>query len=212
VARAEKWLSKMLDAGVEANVVSYNAVINACAKAGDQVQASAWLKWMSDAKVQPNAISYNAVLDACAKAGDTERSATTFDAMKEHGIQPTIVTYASLARPFARKGVWRKVEEIKNSLLEDGLFVNEHFLSIALSAYARARPKQPKRADRIFREAVGSGVLPNEFVLTSLESAIGSPSYAALLAELNIEQPQPRGGGKGNSKGGSKGQWRDDCK
>merc|ERR1719456_52686 len=138
---------------------------------------------MSDANVKPNAISYNALLDACAKASDAERSASTFDAMKSAGIQPTIVTYASLARPFARKGVWRKVEEIKDQLLEDGLHVNEHFLSIALSAYARARPKQPKRADRIFREAVSSGVVPNEFVLTSLESAIGAQPYAALLAE-----------------------------
>merc|ERR1719217_1770054 len=154
------------------------------------LQAEAWLKWMSSAGVQPNAISYNAVLDACAKSGDSDRSATTFEAMKEHGIVPTIVTYASFARPFARKGVWRKVEDIKGQLEADGLYVNEHFLSIALSAYARARPKQPKRADRIFREALSNGVRPNDFVSTSLESALGSQVYAALLDELKIKMPQ----------------------
>jgi pentatricopeptide repeat domain-containing protein 1 len=202
----------MLDAGVEANVVSYNAVINACAKAGEQVQAEAWLSRMTNAGVQPNAISYNAVLDACAKSGDSEKSATTFEAMKDAGIVPTIVTYASFARPFARKGVWRKVEEIQSQLQADGLGVNEHFLSIALSAYARARPKQPKRADRTFREALSNGVVPNDFVLTSLESAVGSQVYASLLSELKVEKPTGKGGGKGkgNGKGGSKGKSKDD--
>eukprot|EP00746_Dinoflagellata_sp_MGD_P161642 gnl/MRDRNA2_/MRDRNA2_88861_c0_seq1.p1 gnl/MRDRNA2_/MRDRNA2_88861_c0~~gnl/MRDRNA2_/MRDRNA2_88861_c0_seq1.p1 ORF type:complete len:434 (+),score=80.67 gnl/MRDRNA2_/MRDRNA2_88861_c0_seq1:162-1304(+) len=216
---AERWLTQMVNAGVEPNTVTYNSLIHSCARAGDFAKAEVWLQRMMKTGVEMNAISYNAVLDACAKAGDAERSATTFDTMKDAGIQPTIVTYASLARPFARKGVWRKVEDIKGQLLEDGLAVNEHFLSIALSAYARARPKQPKRADRIFREAVEGGVVPNEFVLTSLESAVGTQAYTELLAELKIQPPQNGGkgggkgsGGKGSGKSGSKGQGREERK
>merc|ERR1719375_1896324 len=96
------------------------------------------------------------------------------------GVKPTIVTYTSLARPWARLGNFARVEEIQRQLLKRGLSPNEYFLTVLLSAYTKAEPKQPEKAEAALREALKRGVQVNEFVVTSLERCVGHDRFAAL--------------------------------
>ena len=41
---AEQWLTRMVDAGIEASVQSYSAMVNAFARAGDAAGAERWLE------------------------------------------------------------------------------------------------------------------------------------------------------------------------
>ena len=58
-AKAEGWLSRMQGAGLQPDVISYNAVINACARSRPPARESAEriFLWMVGASVPPNAIT-----------------------------------------------------------------------------------------------------------------------------------------------------------
>merc|ERR1719301_409836 len=70
---AEKWLAKMLETGVEPNVITFNAVIAACAKAGNGKRCEEWLEKMRRAGVQPNSFTYNSAAKPFVVKGDYER-------------------------------------------------------------------------------------------------------------------------------------------
>merc|ERR1719217_1825139 len=63
----------MLEAGVEPNVITFNAVMAACAKAGDGKRCEQWLEKMRCAGVQPNSFTYNSVAKPYVVEGDYER-------------------------------------------------------------------------------------------------------------------------------------------
>lgn len=50
---------------VERNVISYNAVINACAVSGQWEKSVKLFTSMKDTDIKPNAITYNSVMKAC---------------------------------------------------------------------------------------------------------------------------------------------------
>ena len=50
----------MQDAGLQPDVISFSAVIDACAKQGEAAKAEEWLSKMQAAGLQPNVISYSA--------------------------------------------------------------------------------------------------------------------------------------------------------
>ena len=64
----------MLDRGIQPNVVSFGAVINACAKACNLKRAEHWHQRMLDMGVRPNLRSYSAGINACAQAGKADEA------------------------------------------------------------------------------------------------------------------------------------------
>ena len=84
-------------------------MINACAKAGDVAAAVHWLEQMENAGVPVDVVAFSGVLDACAKVGDCENAKLVFHRIRMHGVTPNVVSYAALARPFAHKGIGRKL-------------------------------------------------------------------------------------------------------
>merc|ERR1712173_155368 len=109
-------------------------------------------------------MGYSGLLDACAKVGDAPRARQVFEQMRSKGVKPNVVAYASLARPFAHRGDWAEVERIRRDMQANGLVMNEYFLYALLLAYASAKPRQAKRAETAFLEAIADGVPANKHV------------------------------------------------
>ena len=63
----------MLECGVEPNEITFNAVICACAKAGNGSRAEEWLEKMKSAEVPPNSFSYNQAARPHVAHGDYRR-------------------------------------------------------------------------------------------------------------------------------------------
>lgn len=197
--RAEYWHDGMTAKGISPNAHSYSAVINACAKHGAPGGAEAaerWLDRSEKAGVVNDVVVYSSVIDACGKAGDAERAMRVFRRMQANGLRPHIVAYAALARPFAYRGDWIKVESIAQCMHADGVSVNEYFVYAQLLAYAVARPRQAQRAEACFRSALAGGVEANDHVVTALARAVGRQRCTDLMAELcggrEVPLPPPR--------------------
>merc|ERR1712130_114115 len=109
-----------------------------------------------------DARSANGVIQALARKGDKDGALRVFKLMKEQGIARNNVTFNSVAIPFAASGDWERVEDLMFKLRSAGLTYGEREYSCLLSAYAKAEPKQLKRAERVFRDMVFEGVEPNE--------------------------------------------------
>lgn len=196
VRKAEEYFQRMLATGVEANAASFTGVIDACAKGALPERAEYWLTRMMDAGLEPEVVSFSAVIDACGKAGKDchlARAQRVFEQMVKRGVKPNIFTYTSLARPYSRRGDYRRVEEIQEVLISQGIKPNEYFLNVLLSSYAHAVPPQASSAEAALREAHGRGIRLNEYIITSLERCVGEERFISLQAELGLQgTPKPR--------------------
>merc|ERR1719476_990730 len=218
LARAEHWHHRMLEKGIAPNAHSYTALISACAKqadAGGAEAAEQWLDRSEQAGVVNDVVVYSSVIDACGKAGDAERAMRIFRRMQARGLKPHVVAYAALARPFAYRGDWIKVESIAQGMEAEGVVVNEYFTYAQLLSYAVARPRQGERAEACFRKAHRVGVKANDHVVGVLARAVGRPRCIELMNELcggrAVPMPparRPEGGGRSGGAGGAHGATR----
>jgi pentatricopeptide repeat protein len=170
--RAGHWYDEMLKVGVVPNSHSFGAAIHACAQKADAATAEQWLVRAQAAGME-DPVLYSSVINVCGKANDAERAWGIFEHMRTRGVRPHIVLYAALARPFAHRGDYQRVEEIAKIMEESGVASNEYFLYAQLLAYSNARPKQSSKAEEVFKKAQASGVPINDRVLGVLARAIG---------------------------------------
>jgi len=176
----------MGDAGVKPNVLSYCAILNVCAKAGDADKAEDWFTGMQNNGIEINTICYNCVIDACAKAGDPERGEVWMRKLKESGLPLTPPSYTTTAQAFAAKGDADNTERILMEMEDDGLPMDTHCLTVLLSAYGRARPRLHNRAVEAFKEYVSSGKGVTKPPIRVLRSLIGKQRTQELCDELNV--------------------------
>lgn len=199
LARAEFWHDKMEETGLRPNMHIISAIINACAKAGNVDSAEKWLGRLEQ-EGSCDVVAYTSVIDACGKAGDSERALKIFKRMEASGLKPHIVAYSALAKPFAYKGDWQKVEGFAENMKRNGVAPNEYFLYAQLVAYASARPRQVQRAETCFLEAARNGVKLNDHVINALGRAIGRGRSFQLLEEVRAT-PGPAQSGKSGQRG-----------
>jgi len=193
LARAEFWHDRMVEKGLRPNMHIISAIINACAKECDVDAAEKWLSRLEQ-EGSCDVVAYTSVIDACGKAGDPERALKIFQRMEASGLKPHIVAYSALAKPFAYKGDWQKVEGFAEDMRRNGIMPNEYFLYAQLVAYASARPRQVQRAEACFLEAAKQGVKLNDHVTSALGRAIGRGRSLQLLEDVRAALAQ-----RGNS-------------
>merc|ERR1719262_1338712 len=201
---SEKWLLKMLDAGIRGDTISYTSMINACANTGDVQKAEEWLVKMLEDGVEPNVITFNAVIAAAAKKGQGRRAENWLEKMRLAEVLPNSFSYNSAAKPFVALGDWKKVEQLMASLRSDGLAFDDFCLTSLLHAYGNAKPKQQQRAESVFREFVAEkpkGVSSN--AVAALGRVIGKNAADALCDKCGLDQEAilATSGGKGGGKG-----------
>merc|ERR1719162_2386655 len=66
IEEAEAVLTALTEAS-NADAVSYNMLISACAKNGKADRARFWMRQMLDKSVKPDVASFNSVIDSCAR-------------------------------------------------------------------------------------------------------------------------------------------------
>merc|ERR1719387_3252955 len=209
-----EWLSKMLAAGVGADVVSYSTVINACAKVGNGGSAERWLTKMLEAGVQANVQSYSAVVSAFAKVGDTMGAEKWLLQMLDAGIKGDTISYTAMINACARVGDVQKAEDWLEKMLVDGIEPNVITFNAVIAACAKkgqctkapnnASGQDTKQAfDAVTRASNGrraevwllkmkrAGVTPNSFSYNSAAKpfvALGDyRKVEQLMAELRSD-------------------------
>jgi len=145
--------------GLEQNVMSYTAVIDACALAGDAEGSVKWFDEMLSKGIMPNERSYNAVINAWARRGEAAEAVRWLERMREEGafrdshrFQPDEISY-----------------------------------NTAIHGCAVASPPRASLAERLFREMVKMrGLKPTASTMTALDRAAGRGLREKLCKELGL--------------------------
>jgi len=201
IERAETWFNKMIAAGVQANIICYSAVLNVCAKAGNLERAEYWFNFMLEKGTAPNVVCYNNVIDACSKASKPDRATWWLDRLcqdskqvnsgktshqgKSSGcLRPTRQSFTAAAHAHALHGDWETCEKTFADMEGYGISMDEFSVTVLLTSYSRARPRQRERGEKCFRQYVKSGAVVSKPPLRALRSLIGWQRLEQIKAEL----------------------------
>lgn len=97
--RALQLLDLMEELEIPRTVVTYNAVISACARAREVGMAKSLLAKMQKAGIRPNEVSFNSVIGACASTARWKDALALLDqCYREPGVTPNIYIYTNAMR------------------------------------------------------------------------------------------------------------------
>jgi pentatricopeptide repeat protein len=90
--------------GVQPGTLTYNSLINACAKASNLARAEHWLSAMKGSSARPDDVTYCTVINACAQAGEPLRAEGWLETMRgePHLQAPSAFCYNVVIQACAR--------------------------------------------------------------------------------------------------------------
>lgn len=99
--KAETWM-RPIDEGGEATVVSYGAILDACAKFPQALKAREWHERMVARGVAPNEHTFTALITALANCGYFKEALQVLQSMTHFGLLGDAVTFSSLLAACAK--------------------------------------------------------------------------------------------------------------
>mmetsp|Transcript_20907 Transcript_20907/g.29515 ORF Transcript_20907/g.29515 Transcript_20907/m.29515 type:complete len:797 (+) Transcript_20907:176-2566(+) len=173
--RAFGLVDAMRKDGVEPNVVTFAAVIGACATACanagrmEQYDAMALPKKkalqllkvmkMDNTIVDPNINVYNAAIRVCAEAMDLDGAMTLLDQLEEEGLEPTQRTFGSLVTACERVESSDALNKVFRRMRDASITPNEIIYGAAISCCRKAG--EPERTLLLLRKMIREGLSPN---------------------------------------------------
>ena len=185
--------------GIQANVVTYNSVINACARCGDAKRAEHWFQKMVAQGVQPGVLTFNSLVNACAKALDVDRAEKWLKEMPKHNVQPDDVSYSTVihacgtAQEPERAEHWMKL--MVSSLCSQGEKPGAFCYNSIAQAWVRAGDVD--RAMHWLSEAERLGV---EVSSASLNGVVSALTRARRHSEVEVWSSKVRKGERGDRR------------
>jgi pentatricopeptide repeat protein len=164
-------MREMQQAGVPPDAVTYNAVMNACAKAGKSGKALEVLQHMKDAHVQLTVATYGTALDACARRAEWERSFFLLHEMREEPslLQPDEACYSAAINSCVRAGRWQEALQLLRDMKAEGMKPNQITACAAINACTQGG--QPQLALDLLEEMRRTGMEPDTVTYTAVMRA-----------------------------------------
>merc|ERR1719428_1332240 len=110
----------MHDNGLEANVRSYSAVIDACAKAGQEEEAEEVYKRMLKDGVAPSIVTLTSLSKAHARFGNWQRVESIMNELHVHGLKMNEYFLCNLLSAYAnakpQAQAERAVQQLRNAV------------------------------------------------------------------------------------------------
>ncbi|CAE7206962.1 unnamed protein product, partial [Symbiodinium sp. CCMP2456] len=133
---AESVMRRMEECHVKASLVSFGAMIDACAKAGLPEKAFQWHTQMLEEGLPPNVRTFTALINACAKVGDINGALGVMQSMEAVGVLADTVTYSSLLDACAKQGDPECAQQIFEIMRQQGVQPNIVSYTSLARAYA----------------------------------------------------------------------------
>ncbi|ONK78743.1 uncharacterized protein A4U43_C02F21960 [Asparagus officinalis] len=124
--------------GLKPNVVSYNAVIDACVKgSGDVRGAVGFFREMVEGKVRPDSKTFNSLLAGCSRAGEVDYARVLFEEMMRLGIGRDIYTYNTFIDAVSKCGNMELAVKIMTEMPANDLRPNVVTFSTLIDGYSK---------------------------------------------------------------------------
>jgi pentatricopeptide repeat protein len=162
----------MLEIETDFTIVTFNTIIDACARCEELHRIPTLLKDMDRLQVQPNIITYGAILKGYCQEGNLDKAYELLKSMRETTeFKPDEIMYNSLLDGCARQGMWERANSVLQEMKEAGIRPSNFTLSVLVKVGRRSTCK----LEQIFSvcDSIGSkyGFRFNVHVYTNLVHA-----------------------------------------
>ena len=149
--------------GLEPDVITYSALIVACATQWNKVLEL--FDEMKGRDLKPNIVTYGALISACGKNDQWQKALEFFTELKDRGLEPNIIIYSSMisASP------WEMAVEFFDELKTRGLEPDVITYNAMISAYEKAG--QWEKAIEVFDEMEEPNVITYDGLISACEVA-----------------------------------------
>eukprot|EP00928_Gymnodinium_smaydae_P048804 TRINITY_DN32682_c0_g1_i1.p1 TRINITY_DN32682_c0_g1~~TRINITY_DN32682_c0_g1_i1.p1 ORF type:complete len:669 (+),score=174.10 TRINITY_DN32682_c0_g1_i1:91-2097(+) len=186
---------EMVREGMQLTIVTYNTLVDACARSSSMVHIPTLLEAMAKQNISPNVVTYSAIIKGYCQESRLERALEVFEDMRQHsGLQPDEHTYNTLINGCARK-LWC---DKGLSLLEDMIQVGVHPSNFTLSVLVKllGRGRRTQKAFEVCEEISKKfGLRLNSHVYNNLMNAClqnnGFDSGLEVFAKMLREHVRP---------------------
>lgn len=156
----------MVQRGLQPTIVTFNSVLNVCAKVGNARFANKWWNLITEFGSVPNEISYNIMMNTCAQGQDGAAAESWMVRMMAAGISPCLVSFSTVISAFAKTGEVRKAELWYKRMLEARVNPDRVIFNSLINACAKSA--RPAKAERWFCEMRERGISPDLKTFNSL--------------------------------------------
>ena len=189
--------------GVRADRAAYNALINACAEAGDAARAEGALGQMTRAGLTPDVISYTSLIKACAATGGegAARADEIFNEMQQRTnhvstfTPPSERTFRHLMAVHLAANSTGRVLALLGELRAHGLAPSATHYSLALRACALpgvcALPESLLRATALYEQMRADGLRLDTHGLLALDRLCRQHKRHELAQRVRRERSMP---------------------
>ncbi|CAN8252298.1 unnamed protein product [Cochlearia groenlandica] len=153
-----KFVRRMKEMRVEANLVVFNSLIKGFVEIMDRDGIDEVLVLMKECKVKADVITYSTVMNAWSSAGYMEKAAQVFQEMVNAGVKPDAHAYSILAKGYVRAKEHEKAEELLETMVESAR-PNVVIFTTVISGWCSSGSMEG--AMRVFNKMCESNVSPN---------------------------------------------------
>ncbi|XP_038987454.1 pentatricopeptide repeat-containing protein At3g18110, chloroplastic [Phoenix dactylifera] len=183
-AEVQELLNTMRDRGLEPDLVSFNTLINARAKAESLPPGSALelLQEVRRSGLRPDTITYNTLISACSRGAKLEEAMRVFEDMEASRCQPDLWTYNAMVSVYGRRGMTREVARLFRELGEKGFLPDAVTYNSLLFAYAKQG--NVEMVERVCKELVDAGFKKDEITYNIIIHMYGKKGRLDLALQL----------------------------
>jgi len=128
---------EMLEKRLDFSIVTFNALVDACARCGHMHRVPTLLHDMQQQGIEPNVITYSTILKGHCQAGDVELGFEVLDRMKrETQLKPDEIMYNSLLDGCARGNLYDRGMDLLAEMEQAGVRPSNFTLSILVKLAA----------------------------------------------------------------------------
>eukprot|EP00933_Yihiella_yeosuensis_P009896 TRINITY_DN11608_c1_g3_i1.p1 TRINITY_DN11608_c1_g3~~TRINITY_DN11608_c1_g3_i1.p1 ORF type:complete len:953 (+),score=208.71 TRINITY_DN11608_c1_g3_i1:140-2998(+) len=142
---------EMLEEQLDFSIVTFNSLIDACARSGEIHRAQPLLEDMSKQGIRPNVITYSTILKGYCSVNRLDEAFALLEEMKaDKGLRPDEVTYNTLLDGCARHGLFDRGMAVLSQMRSAGVPPSNFTLSVLAKLASRAR--KPDKAFELCEE------------------------------------------------------------
>jgi len=164
--------NEMLNHRIEPSIVTYNALIDACARNSNMDAVPDLLKGIETRGLTPNLITYSTTLKGLCQRGDVPAAFTVLDDMRRTTkLRPDEIMYNTLLDGCSLSGLTTEGERILEQMQAEGVTPSDFTLTIVVKLFSGAK-RADRACDLVFEISRKHGIRPNHHVYANLVSAL----------------------------------------
>jgi pentatricopeptide repeat protein len=130
---------EMLEHNLQFSVVTFNTLLDACARSGEMARIPVLLDSMKGQRLEPNLITYGIVIKGYCQANRLEEALQVWESMvSSTNFQPDEIMYNTILDGCARKGLYERGMALLAEMEKSGIRPSNFTLSVLVKLASRA--------------------------------------------------------------------------